>query len=512
VVKSKVVVVGGGPGGLIAAMLLAHRGFEVVVYERGPEVGGRSGAIRRGGYTFDIGSTLLMMKFVLDEMFELTGRRAEDYLDFVRLDEMYHLDFHERAISFYSDPKRTSEAIREVFPGEERGFEPMLARERKRFELLFRVLQGSYSSLWECALNRKVLKAAAYFGLRQSMFDAMGDFFDSEQLKVAFTFQAQYLGMSPWTCPAGFNMVPYVEHAYSIYYVKGGINQIAQALRRVVEEEGGVVHTSTPVRRLLVEAGEVKGVELEDGTRVEAGEVVVNADFGYAMTSLVEEGVLRKYSRRRLEKKRLSSSAFMLYLGLDRSYDLAHHTFLFARDVRQNMSDIYDAPSLPEDFSIYLCNPTATDETVAPPGCSSLYVLVPVANLRTSRRGGIDWSVGRDVLRSRVIEMIESRTQAKDLARHIVEEVVVTPEDWRDQLDVYEGAVFSLAHVIPQLLCFRPHNRFEELRRCYLAGGGTNPGSGLPTIYESGRISADLISREHGLATPAPRPPPEPFL
>jgi phytoene desaturase len=197
----------------------------------------------------------------------------------------------------------------------------------------------------------------------------------------------------------------------------------------------------------------------------------------------------------------------MLYLGLDKVYDVPHHHFLFARDVRQNMADIYGSPALSDDFSIYLCSPSVTDDTLAPEGCSSFYVLVPVANLRAD----IDWDKDREAFRDRVIDIIKERTSMKDLDEHISEEVVITPLDWERKLNVYEGAVFSLAHVIPQMLCFRPHNQFEELGRCYIAGGGTNPGSGMPTIYESGRIAADLISQKHGINTPSPKPLPEPF-
>jgi phytoene desaturase len=503
----KIAVVGGGPGGLTAAMLLAHRGFDVTVFEQRAEVGGRSGRIARGEYVFDIGSTLLMMKFVLDEMFELVGRSADEYLDFVRLDEMYRLDFGERAVSFYSDHEKSLREIERVFPGESSGFMPMLEREGRRFALLYSILQGSYPSLWSCAFNWNVLKGLSKFGLGRSMFDAMGDFFEDEQLKVALTFQAQYLGMSPWECPAGFSIVPYVEHAYSIYHVRGGINRIAFALRDVIEEEGGRVLTGTPVRRLLVKNGEVEGVELADGSKELADEVVVNADFGYAMSELVEPGVLRKYSSKNLEAKRLSSSTFMLYLGLDKRYEFPHHCFLFARDVRKNMDDLYSGRRLSDDPSIYLCSPSASDSTMAPDGCSGLYVLVPVVNLR----GEVDWAREAGAFRDRVIEIIAARTPMKDLAAHIREEIVVTPRDWQRQLNVYQGAVFSLAHVIPQMLCFRPHNQFEELGRCYLVGGGTNPGSGMPTIYESGRIASDLISRKHGLQVDRQKPLPRPF-
>lgn len=488
-------------------MLLAHRGFNVELFEKQSEFGGRSGCFRKGAYTFDVGSTLLMMKFVLDEMFQITGRRSEDYLDFRLVDPMYRLDFEDRNVRFWAAPEKTKQEIAKVFPGNEDGIDRMLDRENKRLELLYAVLQGNYSSLWSCMTDWKVLRAANKFGLGKSMYDTMGDYFSAEELKIAFTFQSQYLGMSPWECPAGFSIVPYVEHAYGIYYTMGGINRIADALRKVAEEEGATLHANTPVKRLILEGRQARGVELEDGTKVEADEVILNADFGYFANELVPKGTLTKYSPDRLQKKRLSSSTFMLYLGLDTLYeDQPHHNFIFARDVRRNMADLYDTLRLDDDVSVYLCNPSVTDPSLAPEGHSALYVLVPVANLRAD----IDWSEKGPEYRNKIIQLIEERSCMSDLSSHIREEIVVTPDDWRAQLNVYEGAVFSLAHVISQLLVFRPHNQFEELDRCYIVGGGTNPGSGMPTIFESGRITSDLISKKYGIETETPQPLPKP--
>lgn len=493
--RKKVAIVGGGPGGLTAGMILAHRGFDVTVYERRDEVGGRSGRVRVGPYTFDAGSTILMMKFVLDEMFALVGRRADDELTFAKLDPMYQLLFEDCAFTVSSDHPRTEAEIARLFPGNEAGLARMLERERRRLRALYACLQRTYPSLLSMA-NADIFRAAFHFAFGQSMFDVVGHYFTDDRLKLAFSFQSEYLGMSPWTCPGGFAIVPFVEHEFGIYHVMGGINRIAFAMQRVLEEEGGRVVTEAPVKRLLLEGREVVGLELEGGERELADEVIVGADFAWSMRHLVDDGVLRKYSAPRLERKRFSCSAFMLYLGLDRRYDHPHHSFVFARDCRKNMDDIYHAAELSDDVSIYLCNPSVTDPSLAPEGHSALYVLVPVPNLQS----GVDWETSRGPFRDRVLQIIASRTPLTDVAEHIREEVVVTPADWARELNVHHGAVFNLAHLLGQLLWFRPHNEFEELRRCYLVGGGTNPGSGMPTIYESGRIASDLICRKHGVA------------
>jgi phytoene desaturase len=191
----------------------------------------------------------------------------------------------------------------------------------------------------------------------------------------------------------------------------------------------------------------------------------------------------------------------MLYLGLDRSYDLPHHRIVFASDYKRNLDDITHRKVLSDEFSFYIRNATVTDPGIAPKGHAALYVLVPVPN----NKSAIDWKREEGPFRDRVLDAIAARTPMKDIRDHIVEEAVISPQGWEEDYSVFLGATFNLSHRLSQMLYFRPRNRFEELRNCYLVGGGTHPGSGLPTIYESGRISANLICKDRGIPFKPPR-------
>ncbi|NLF40660.1 phytoene desaturase [bacterium] len=492
--RKKIIIVGAGPGGLTAAMILARRGFDVTVYECKPEVGGRNAALRIGDYTFDTGPTFLMMNFVLKDVFNEAGRKVEDYLQFRRLEPMYRLAFDDLEVLPTTDRDGMFEAVRRLFPGNEHGYHAFLERERKRFEYMFPCLQKDYSS-FSSLFCAPLMKALPHLSLGRSLFSNLGRYFSAERLKLSFTFQAKYLGMSPWECPAAFTILPYVEHAYGVYHVIGGLNAISLAMARVAGELGCAVHTGTRVASLMRDGRRVTGVELEDGTRAHADEVIINADFAHAMSTLVPPGVLRKYSVGNLRKRRYSCSTFMLYLGLDTRYILPHHNVFFARDYRANVADIFEARRLSDDISFYVQNASVTDSTLAPEGHSTIYVLVPVPN----NTSGIDWAREKTRFRDLVLDSIARRTEMKDIRSHITAEKVITPADWEDEHGVFLGATFNLAHTIGQMLYFRPRNRFEELRNCWLTGGGTHPGSGLPTIYESARITANLICESHGV-------------
>ena len=491
----RVVVVGAGPGGLTAAMLLAGKGFSVTVYEKELQVGGRNEALylgRNREYVFDTGPTFLMMTPVLREMFAFVGRKLEDYCKVIPLDPMYRLSFPDgKVMDITPDSSRMEEQIRKHFPGNEGALGKFMARERVRFDKMYPCLQKDYSS-WYSMLSPPLLKAFPHLALTKTLFQNLGCYFKDEFLKLCFTFQAKYLGMSPWECPAAFTIIPFIEHHYGIDHVEGGLSEISRAMARVFGELGGTLELGKPVRKVMTEKGRAIGVELQDGTRVEADAVVLNADFGHAMTTLFDPGVIRKYSAERLKKKKFSCSTFMLYLAVDKVYQEPHHHIVFADQYRVNIDDIAVHKRLSKDMSIYVRNACVTDPKLAPGGHSALYILVPVPN----QSSGIDWNPTlQKEYRDLIISRMEQKTSMKDLSRHIVEETLISPRDWETR-GVHLGATFNLGHHIDQMLYLRPRNRFEELKHCYLVGGGTHPGSGLPTIYESGRISAGLLCKD----------------
>ncbi len=489
--RRKIGVIGGGPGGLSCAMLLAHRGFDVTILEKEDQVGGRNAALELGDYRFDVGPTFLMMKFILDELFEACGRESHDYLKFKQLEPMYQLSFPDFNLQVSSNKERMIEELNRVFPGNEKGLKHFYSRERGRYERVMRTLYRDYSS-FHSLLSLRLLAALPSLFLGGSVYSNLGKYFKEERLRVCFSFQSKYLGMSPWECPAAFTMIPFVEHEFGIYHVLGGLNQISKAMSKVVEEEGGVVLTRTKVRRIASRGKKVTGVQLEDETEIPFDGLVVNADFGYAMTRLVKPNLLSKYSPANIEKKRLSCSTFMLYLGVNKKYHAPHHNIVIAENYRTNLDDIYQG-RLSEESSFYVQNASVTDDTLAPAGKSAIYLLVPVPNNRSK----INWSKEKGTFRESLLEAVETRTEMVGIRDHIEEERIITPDNWEQDFNVYKGATFNLAHNLSQMLYFRPHNRFEELENLYLVGGGTHPGSGLPTIYISGLITAQLVSEKH---------------
>lgn len=489
--KKKIIVVGAGPGGLTCAMLLTQRGYEVTVFEKEDRVGGRNAAITLGDYTFDTGPTFLMMTFILREMFRDAGKNLDDYCKVVPLDPMYKLSFPDRDISPSSDHNIMQRQIEQFSGAGERGLVNFLKRERVRYDRMFPCLQRPYDSITSL-ISFTLFKAMPHLSLGKSLYDVLGDYFQDEQLRIAFTFQAKYLGMSPWECPGLFTIIPYVEHKFGIDHVEGGLSRISDAMAEIGKEKGVSIQLSTPVKKILVSGGSARGVMLDNNKEVAADAVVINADFGYAMEQLFDNGVIRKWHPRNLNKKKFSCSTFMLYLGLDKLYDEPHHQILFANDYKANIEDIVNHNPPSADMSIYVRNASITDPTLAPPGHSALYVLVPVSNMRSNT----DWNekITKEY-RDKTITLIQRRTSMNDLTEHIREEKIITPSQWQSDYNLFAGSTFNLGHNLTQMLNLRPHNKFEEVDNCYIVGGGTHPGSGLPTIYESARISANLITR-----------------
>ncbi|MFC1539070.1 phytoene desaturase family protein [Candidatus Latescibacterota bacterium] len=490
--EKHIAIIGAGPGGLTSAMILAHRGYKVSVFEKEENVGGRSAALKLGDYIFDTGPTFLMMTFVLREMFEEAGRKLEDYCDVRNLDPMYKLSFSDKDFYPTSDREKMKEHIENLFPGNGEGLDRFHKKEKVRYDRMYPCLQKDYSTFKEM-FSTPLLKALPYLSLSKSLYQVLASYFADERLRLSFTFQAKYLGMSPWECPGAFTIIPYLEHNFGVDHVIGGLSRISDAMAEVAREEGAEIHLGANVLKVIVEGSTAKGVELENGEKIMTDGVIVNADFGHAMSTLFEPGIIKKWTPEKLRTKKYSCSTFMLYLGVDTLYEEPHHQIIFAGNYEKNITEIISGSALSEDMSIYVRNASITDPKIAPPGHSALYVLVPVPN----NLSNIEWDDEQiKEYRKKVLDRIEQRTSMKDLRSHIITEEIITPSDWEIKRSIFLGATFNLGHTISQMLYFRPRNRFEEVKRCYLVGGGTHPGSGLPTIYESARITANLIGKD----------------
>lgn len=491
----KVIIIGAGPGGLSAGMILSQKGFDVHIYEKRDIVGGRNGFIKAGDYTFDIGPTFFLMKYVLENIFKICKKDLNDYVKLIELDPMYRLAFHDRTFIPTTNKERMINELERVFPGSSKGYLKYLEREKKKYERLIPCLEVPYGKISDY-LSLRLIKALPYLDAHISLFNVLGRYFDDDILKICFTFQAKYIGMSPWEAPGLFSILSFIEHGGGVYHIEGGLNRLSHAMAKVINEYGGKIHLSKTVEKVIVEDSAARGVLLEDGTEERGDYLIINADFAYAMKNLVDEKDRKKYTDDHLKRLKYSCSTFMLYLGLDKIYDnLNHHNIFFARDYKQNVAEIVKNSVISDDPSFYVHNPSLIDKTLAPEGKSSVYVLVPIGNVS----GGIDWDANSETFKEKILTLMETKAGMKDIRSHIEEIKIITPQYWLDEMDIYNGATFNLGHNMGQMLYKRPHNEFQEFGNCYLTGGGTHPGSGLPTIYESGRISSELILKKEGM-------------
>ncbi|EYD76950.1 Phytoene desaturase, neurosporene or lycopene producing [Rubellimicrobium mesophilum DSM 19309] len=495
----KVVVIGAGPGGLAAAMLARAAGAEVTVLERGDRVGGRTASIEQDGYVFDTGPTFFLYPEVLREVFAATGRDLEAEVPMVRLDPMYRLLF-EGGGSFdaSADMDRLKAEVARIDPADAAGVEPYFADNLRKFEAFKPILQKPFLNLGAFA-DPAMVRSLPLLRPFATVDQDLSRWFRNPLVRLAFSFQSKYLGMSPFKCPSLFTILAHIEYAHGVWHPLGGCNAIPKAMARVLGDMGVDIRLSEPVEEMLFEGRRATGVRTDRATYA-ADAVVVNADFAHAMRRMVPNRLRRRWTDERIDAKSFSCSTFMLYLGLDtRIEGLAHHTIGLSRDYDRNIREIEEGLA-PSDPSLYVQNASVTDPSLAPPGHSALYVLVPVGNLS----GGTDWTTLAPAYRELTLDRL-ARFVGRDLRPHIRTERMLTPRDW-EAMGIHLGATFNLSHNLGQMLHNRPHNRFEDLDGVYLTGGGTHPGSGLPTIFESARISARLLARDLGLdASAVPR-------
>ena len=481
-------VIGSGFGGLAAAIRLGARGYRVTVLERLDEPGGRASVFRQDGFTFDAGPTIVTAPFLLEELWALCGRTLADDVPLVAMDPFYRIRFDDGTVFDYSgDPARMRAEVARLSPSDVDGYERFMAASEAIFRVGFERLGAVPFTHWTSMA--RVLPDLAALGSWRSVHGLVAKHVKNEKLRTVLSFHPLLVGGNPFSATSVYALIAFLERRWGVHFAMGGTGALVQGMARLIRGQGGSIRCGAEVRQITVADGRATGVELANGERIAAEVVVSNADSAWTYKHLLAPEHRRRWTDRRIERTRSSMSLFVWYFGTNRRYDdVAHHTMLLGPRYRELLRDIFKRHKLASDFSLYLHRPTATDTSLAPPGCDAFYVLSPVPHLAS----GTDWAVEGERYRQAIAAALEA-TVLPGLQASVVSSRIMTPQDFQDRLLSFRGAAFGMEPLLTQSAWFRPHNRSEEVDGLYLVGAGTHPGAGLPGVLCSAKILDTVV-------------------
>lgn len=486
--SKKIIVIGSGFGGLATAVRLQTRGYQVELIEARDRLGGRAYVYQQDGYTFDAGPTVITAPFLIDELFEGAGRKTADYVKIVPVDPFYRIVFHNgRTFEYNGDENLTAKRVAEFSPGDVGGYHAMIRAARDIFQKGFVELADKpFLKFGDMiAIAPDLIRLGSY----RTVYGFVSRYIKDDLLRRVFSFHPLLVGGNPFQTTSIYALIHHLERQWGVWYAMGGTGAVVDGLGRLFCELGGRVRLSTPVKRILVTNGRACGVETATGEKIAADAVVSNADIANTYREMIDPAARRKNTNRRLESMRYSMSLFVIYFGTRKQYpDVAHHTILLSERYQGLLEDIFTRKKLTEDFSMYLHRPTATDPSMAPPGCDCWYVLIPVPN----QLSGIDWTRESQPFRDRVMTWLD-RNYLPGLLDNLATERVFTPLDFETTLRSYVGAAFSVEPIFRQSAWFRPHNESEDVENLFFAGAGTHPGAGVPGVLSSAKIAENLV-------------------
>ncbi|HIZ35234.1 MAG TPA: phytoene desaturase [Candidatus Ruania gallistercoris] len=520
-------IIGGGIAGLASAALLANDGYQVDLLEQHDQLGGRAGRWHQDGFRFDTGPSWYLMPEVFDHFFRLLGTSAAVELDLTTLDPGYRVFFEGEDTPV---DIRTGAANRATFeaiePGAGARLDAYLDSARETYDVAVRTfLYSSFESL-RPLLRRELLRRAGRLTtlLRTPLEQFVATSFTDHRLRQILGYAAVFLGSSPARAPSMYHLMSHLDLDDGVYYPRGGFTRLIEAIARCAEGAGARLHTGVTATAVTTTAAarngavsrygkaQVTGVQYRraDGTQqtIGASAVVGAADLHHVETTLLPRH-LQTYPQRWWDRRESGPGAVLVYLGVRGELpELAHHSLFFTRDWHRNFEDIFGtAPAIPDPASCYVCRPSATDDTVAPPGMENLFILVPVPPEPAIGRGGCDGGGDRQVeqIADAAIDQVATWSGIADLRERIVLRRTVGPGDFLADFNAWSGGALGPAHTWRQSAFLRGRNASRKVTGLYYAGSSTIPGIGLPMCLISAEI---LLKRLRGDRTGEPLPEP----
>lgn len=499
--NKKVIVIGAGVAGLASAIRLQQKGYQVEIYEKGLQPGGKMHRIEKDGYQFDLGPTIVMMPELYKEVFEICGRNPDDYIPMQKLDPMYSVYFKDNVQNPYhisSDLVELMKTIESISEDDAQGFLEYLQEIYSRFIIAkkhfiqrpFRKKSDFYNPfMLKQAIKLKTVDSANHF---------IGKYIKDERLKNMISFQTLYIGVSPYNGPSLYSMIPMIEFIYGVWFIKGGMNKMATSMESLFLELGGKINYGQEVNEIAIKNKVAHGIYI-NGELKNSDFVMCNADFPYAMKNLVKDKKAKgKYTDKKIDRLKYSCSCFLMYLGMDRKYEEIEqvHNFVFSENLEKNLSDIFSGNKL-KTGSFYIHIASKADASLAPAGKDGLYILMPVSDLSVSK---YEWN--EDTIqeyRQYILNEMKQMKGFENIENEIVSETYMTPKDFEQKFHAYNGATFGLQPTLTQSNHMRPQSKATHCENLYFTGSSTHPGAGVPIVLLSAKIAVqELLKDDRG--------------
>jgi phytoene desaturase len=487
-----ITVIGSGFGGLAIAIRMQAQGHQVTLLEKNQHVGGHAYPLHKKGYSFDMGPSLITAPEIIERIFAKAGKKLDDYVEMTRLDPFYRIYFHDHTfIDYVDDSERMKEQMMRTNPKDAENYDRFMQASKGIYEAVIKDGLGS-TPFMDIKTNLSFVPRALKLNALLPVFSFVKRYFKDPRHQFTFSFHPLFIGGNPFRAPSVYLMIPYLEKTGGVWFTKGGMYSLVRAFETLFKELGGTVHTQTPAKEIIVTNGKATAVRTERET-LPSDIVISNADIVHTYKDLIPSVHRKKWSDKKLDSLDIGMSAFLIYLGVKKQYPkLKHHTLILSHRYKELVTDIFDKKILPDDFSMYLHAPTRTDPDMAPPGCESMYVLIPVANLQS----GIDWDEKAQPFAQVILNYLQNDFGLEDLQKNIEVMEIFTPKDFLHKANSTYGSAWGVEPKLTQTAYFRPHNRSEDISNLYFVGAGTHPGAGLPGVMLTAETTENVIHQD----------------